>query len=135
MQLAYQIVSAGRLELSAAPDEYAGFVMTLLRLHTFRPSTVADFLSSVSSPDRQARVASKLSGTNIDEVPVKEPPSFKAVSFPMSQPNDEDADWNSIVASLQLTGLAKTLAQHCELRYINERECLLSFRRLMCICK
>ena len=125
VQLAYQIVSAGRLELSAAPDEYAGFVMTLLRLHTFRPSTVADFLSSVSSPTKQVRTVAKVPVTNVDALPVKETPSFKAVSSPMSQPNDGDADWHSIVASLQLTGLAKTLAQHCELRHITERECLL----------
>jgi DNA-binding YbaB/EbfC family protein len=37
LQLAYQIAIHGRDELSLAPDDYAGFVMTLLRLHAFRP--------------------------------------------------------------------------------------------------
>jgi DNA polymerase-3 subunit gamma/tau len=37
LQLAYQIVIHGRDELPLAPDEYAGFTMTLLRLHAFRP--------------------------------------------------------------------------------------------------
>ena len=37
MQLAYQIAIHGRQELALAPDEYAGFVMTLLRLLAFRP--------------------------------------------------------------------------------------------------
>jgi DNA polymerase-3 subunit gamma/tau len=37
LQLAYQIVIHGRDELPLAPDEYAGFTMTLLRLQAFRP--------------------------------------------------------------------------------------------------
>jgi len=37
LQLAYQIAIHGRDELPLAPDEQAGFVMTLLRLHAFRP--------------------------------------------------------------------------------------------------
>ena len=36
----------GRAELSVAPDEYSGFVMTLLRLHTFAPSKVSDLLET-----------------------------------------------------------------------------------------
>ena len=36
-QLYYQIAVHGRNELSLAPDEYAGFTMTLLRMLAFRP--------------------------------------------------------------------------------------------------
>lgn len=39
IQLFYQIVVHGRNELSLAPDEYAGFSMTLLRMLAFRPIT------------------------------------------------------------------------------------------------
>jgi DNA polymerase-3 subunit gamma/tau len=38
IQLFYQIVVHGRNELGLAPDEYAGFTMTLLRMLAFRPS-------------------------------------------------------------------------------------------------
>ncbi|UBM09847.1 DNA polymerase III subunit gamma/tau [Cupriavidus metallidurans] len=38
-QLFYQIANLGRSELALAPDEYAGFTMTLLRMLAFRPST------------------------------------------------------------------------------------------------
>ncbi|CAN5882828.1 hypothetical protein BH11PSE12_BH11PSE12_18330 [soil metagenome] len=38
VQLFYQIVVHGRNELALAPDEYAGFSMTLLRMLAFRPS-------------------------------------------------------------------------------------------------
>ena len=37
LQLGYQIAIHGRDELALAPDDYSGFVMTLLRLHAFRP--------------------------------------------------------------------------------------------------
>src|SRR5690606_15147629 len=37
IQLFYQIVVHGRNELGLAPDEYAGFSMTLLRMLAFRP--------------------------------------------------------------------------------------------------
>src|SRR3982074_305615 len=39
VQLFYQIVVHGRNELGLAPDEYAGFSMTLLRMLAFRPSS------------------------------------------------------------------------------------------------
>ena len=39
IQLLYQIATMGRSELGLAPDEYAGFTMTLLRMLAFRPIT------------------------------------------------------------------------------------------------
>ncbi len=72
VQLAYQIVILGRQELSTAPDEYAGFVMTLLRLHAFRPTTVAEVVRS-AAPVRPAiataapRVAPEPATARIDD--------------------------------------------------------------------
>ena len=34
-------------------------------------------------------------------------------------------DWRAIVEELQISGLARELAQHCELRELNETDCLL----------
>ncbi|HYD81726.1 MAG TPA: DNA polymerase III subunit gamma/tau [Paucimonas sp.] len=42
VQLFYQIAVHGRNELGLAPDEYAGFSMTLLRMLAFRPGIGAD---------------------------------------------------------------------------------------------
>ncbi|MEA3119008.1 MAG: polymerase subunit gamma/tau, partial [Paraburkholderia sp.] len=39
VQLLYQIATIGRSELGLAPDEYAGFTMTLLRMLAFEPAT------------------------------------------------------------------------------------------------
>ncbi|CAG9185845.1 DNA polymerase III subunit gamma/tau [Cupriavidus pinatubonensis] len=42
VQLFYQIANLGRSELALAPDEYAGFTMTLLRMLAFRPSSTPE---------------------------------------------------------------------------------------------
>ena len=42
IQLFYQIAVHGRNDLGLAPDEYAGFSMTLLRMLAFRPLTASD---------------------------------------------------------------------------------------------
>ena len=38
---------------------------------------------------------------------------------------EQGNDWHEIVASLQLNGLARELAQHCELRELGETDCVL----------
>lgn len=45
--------------------------------------------------------------------------------MPRSTLSVDTADWHGIVSALQISGLARTLAQHCELRSIGERELLL----------
>jgi DNA polymerase-3 subunit gamma/tau len=49
IQLFYQIAVHGRNELGLAPDEYAGFSMTLLRMLAFRPGMGGDDGSRVAS--------------------------------------------------------------------------------------
>jgi DNA polymerase-3 subunit gamma/tau len=48
VQLCYQIALQGRDDLSLAPDEHAGFLMTLLRMLVFRPGDVSP------SPDKKS---------------------------------------------------------------------------------
>ncbi|UCV27627.1 DNA polymerase III subunit gamma/tau [Ferribacterium limneticum] len=125
VQLAYQIVNVGRAELAAAPDEYAGFVMTLLRLFAFRPSSVADVVGAALP---RARVAGTMPKA-ISAAPVlparAEPISVPAV-VPKSAPvASGEMDWHQIVSSLALSGLARELAQNCELRQLSQNQCLL----------
>ena len=117
VQLAYQIAIHGRVELPMAPDEYAGFVMTLMRLHGFRPESVADIVSSVQSTVRRA-------------APVPVPAVYQAPANGRARIFEDpvalaDGHWGEIVAELQLNGLARELAQHCELRELNEADCVL----------
>ena len=52
VQLFYQIVLRGRADLTLAPDEFAGFMMTLLRMLAFLP--VAHDASGAAAPARAA---------------------------------------------------------------------------------
>ena len=61
VQLYYQIAVHGRNELGLAPDEYAGFSMTLLRMLAFRPGVGgAEGQAATATPavSRQAAMAS-----------------------------------------------------------------------------
>lgn len=134
IQLAYQIALVGRSELSAAPDEYAGFVMTLLRLHAFRPSSVADVVAAsrqrgtVPLPSATPRPVPRSESVPPSQTQVPTSPPA-AATVPRSEvgaaPAVSEHDWDAIVAALPLSGLARTLAQHCELRRMDDGECLL----------
>ena len=90
VQLAYQIAIHGRAELPMAPDEYAGFVMTLMRLHGFRPESVADIVSSVQSTARRAAPA---------PVPVVSPAPANGRARTSEDPVAlADGHWGEIVA-------------------------------------
>ena len=102
LQLCYQIAIHGRDDLALAPDEYAGFTMTLLRLHAFRPDSGAPLaaaapVAATAAPKRSANAAPM------------------AAAKPAATAAATDDDWHAIVASLPLAGLPKQLAQHCEL--------------------
>ena len=116
VQLAYQIVNLGRAELGLAPDEHAGFLMTLLRLHAFRPRGVPEMLETVRAIPRPATVPAP-----VPKAPVIE----RAAPAPKSFAGDSGDDWNATVARLALSGLAKELALNCELRALEEGRCLL----------
>lgn len=126
VQLAYQIVSVGRVELPSAPDEYSGFVMTLLRLHAFRPSSVADIVASSGS---RKRSAPKLAG-NADSSAFTGRAVDTQTSNPIEQSfrsakRGDESDWGAIVSGLPLSGMVRELALNCELRQIKDGLCLL----------
>ncbi len=131
VQLAYQIVNVGRTELPSAPDEYAGFVMTLLRLHTFRPSSVADVVSSVTPRRAAVPAPARAMQPQVRPVaaaaPVAQPasPVVAAEPAPAKFAPVQENDWHQIVAALSVSGLARELAQNCELRQLGENLCVL----------
>ena len=49
VQLFYQIAIHGRQDLALAPDEYAGFTMTLLRMLAFRPRFLSEVMQSTAT--------------------------------------------------------------------------------------
>lgn len=127
VQLAYQISVHGRHELPMAPDPHAGFVMTLLRLHAFAPRQPGEGPSpgkALAAPRAQAP-AVKAAPYRISvparaaEAPVVQPVATPAEMMPAAQvvaaDSEAPGDWQSILDSLQLSGMARALAQHCEL--------------------
>ncbi|MGQ0525847.1 MAG: DNA polymerase III subunit gamma/tau [Betaproteobacteria bacterium] len=98
LQLYYQIALQGRADIALAPDDYAGFTMTLLRMLAFAPEEPGAELPAAAS-----RAAKPPAGV----VPT--------LQTGPSKKNDSKRDWPDIVAELELTGMARMLAQHCEL--------------------
>jgi len=96
LQLYYQIALQGRGDLGLAPDEYAGFTMTLMRLLAFAPAEHATAAPAGARAER-------------------EPAPVRAPAVPESKKNRAEPAWLELVEELGLTGMARMLAQHCEL--------------------
>jgi len=95
LQVMYQIALLGRRDLPLAPDETAGFTMTLLRMVSFAPSGA-----------QQAKVAA----------PAATPAKAGAPSPPRAASSSAfDGDWPAFVGRLGLTGMAGMAARHGEL--------------------
>lgn len=112
IQLFYQIALHGRQDLNLAPDEYAGFTMTLMRMLAFFPDRL---LPEKGFPKQFAKDESALQAS----IQTKEPLPDNAYPIPQKKSEQSDApnqDWLTIVKQLNLGGMAKMLAQHCEAR-------------------
>ncbi|MFA6311689.1 MAG: DNA polymerase III subunit gamma/tau [Sterolibacterium sp.] len=118
LQLAYQIAIHGRDDLALAPDEYAGFSMTLMRLFAFRPETPAPLGSELpqapargaAAPAPKAAMASASPALAASPAPPARPKA--AAAAPTGKAAD---DWHEITAKLNLGGMVRGLAMHCEL--------------------
>jgi len=162
VQLYYQIALLGRRDLSLAPDEFAGFTMSLLRMLAFRPGdgsqqktapsarqvmTPASSYSATPSP----AVAEPLASAPVtygekpalavaiaepspsrpippssEQLPADAMPDAVVASMPDSQqPSSFDGNWRGLVDQLKL-GLARALAQNCELAGFDENHIFLT---------
>jgi DNA polymerase-3 subunit gamma/tau len=90
VQLHYQIALQGREDLPLAPDEHAGFAMTLLRMLTFLPEASGG----------EARPAHRAK-------PAAAAPSRPGAGF--------EGDWPALARNLGVSGLVRELARNAEL--------------------
>ncbi|MCX7894068.1 MAG: DNA polymerase III subunit gamma/tau [Burkholderiales bacterium] len=109
VQLYYQIAVHGRADLPLAPDEYAGFTMALMRMLAFAPGP--DAKQPTVLPGSARAAAPGGAGTARGQAPSPAAPA----RAPMAGAPAFDGDWPALVRSLRLTGLAKQLAERCEL--------------------
>lgn len=124
VQLYYQIALNGRRDFAVAPDTYAGFTMPLLRMLAFtpkdelapltvrRPSEASQTPLS-RQPDRPAAdttVAAAKEASPANSVPPSRvsPDAAAAPAF--------DGNWLAVVAQLKAGGMARMLAEHCEVQ-------------------
>jgi len=100
VQLFYQIALQGREDLPLAPDEHAGFVMTLLRMLAFSPQGVAPELPRPSGGEKKESPSEK-----------KESPKKPAIPAKAAA-----GDWPQLARELPVTGATRELARNAELR-------------------
>jgi DNA polymerase-3 subunit gamma/tau len=142
LQLYYQVALHGRNDLHLAPDEYAGFTMTLLRMLAFAPSTTAGDTGTQraaalvagrpQNPARPIRLAvpapapapavatarpqpatpAATAPTAAPDVPARAPATLAA---PAADVPLQCADWPTLAAQLPVAGLARELAARSEL--------------------
>jgi len=144
-QLYYQIALNGRRDLPYAPDEFSGFCMTLLRMLAFAPGSGNRAVAVERPAPRRAAALAASPVVSHAQVPdaatapggtlapietafsepaalpapaarLPEPVAPPAVELVAREPAPQAAwDWLAIVAELRLGGMAKMLADHCEL--------------------
>jgi len=121
LQLYYQIALLGRRDIGLAPDEYAGFTMSLLRMLAFAPQEAEKPIKPAPKPQPQAQPTitppttptieqSKPTQPEHDKNNALEPPPILAsgmVNF--------DGNWRDLIEQNLKLGLARALAQNCEL--------------------
>jgi DNA polymerase-3 subunit gamma/tau len=124
VQLYYQIAIHGRDEIDLAPDEYAGFTMTLLRMLAFAPAKGALDKSAAQANIAPARAVPQ-------PVPVAAAPAAAYVAA-VAQPLPEAApaavrrdpgtqpDWGVLLTQLNVQGMAQQLAKHCVLQEFSD---------------
>ena len=122
IQLNYQIVIHGRNEIDLAPDEYAGFTMTLLRMLAFAPQA-AGSATETRAPLAKATPSPVYAAPRA--APSTPPAPAAAPAAPMQQANST-VDWNTLLTQLNLQGMARELAKHSVLASFSDGLLVLS---------
>jgi DNA polymerase-3 subunit gamma/tau len=115
VQLFYQISIHGRDEIDLAPDEYAGFTMTLLRMLAFSPAKSIALAAPVNAPQSAAKPGVAVSKT------VSVAPNSSSLTYSGKAASSDDEpgsqpDWGILLTQLRVQGMAQQLAKHCVLQ-------------------
>ena len=133
LQLLYQIAILGRRDLYLAPEEFAGFTMTLLRMLSFAPQEA--IASKVVSPQKKEipinvikpEIISKPNQVSPDALEIKK--KIEVIDEIKDEEKKEtlifSGNWRELVDQLKL-GLVKALAQQSELVSFKNNEMILS---------
>ena len=133
VQLFYQIAIHGRDEIDLAPDEYAGFTMTLLRMLAFAPGkgqTGKIERAEKASPEVMGVPGAAQRAATYD-VPSPKPvltdsATVKAAQPAIAQSGTSVPDWATLLEQLNVQGLAGQLAKNCLLESFDNDKMTLS---------
>ncbi|MCZ6710457.1 MAG: DNA polymerase III subunit gamma/tau [Gammaproteobacteria bacterium] len=104
VQLYYQIALTGYRDIQIVPDPQSGFEMTLLRMLAFTPDAPMGSTGSQAPPP-----------ASLPE-PLSQPPESAAQPSGSETGLADGTPWHEIVASLELTGVARMIAEHTVVR-------------------
>ncbi len=118
VQLFYQIGLIGQRDLDLAPDPRSGFEMVMLRMLTFKPTSIKQ--STTTARPVKAQIQSSM--------PIISPaqPSTNRVASRTGSPiNSSTPNWLEMIVAMKLTGLTKEFANNCVLDTIDDKSCTL----------
>jgi len=125
VQLCYQIAIHGRDEIDLAPDEYAGFTMTLLRMLAFapardmaQPALVAPVVAAQPNAKSVAAASKAASPGKAEHTPAV----VASISHASSGASESQPDWGVLLTKLNVQGMAQQLAKHCVLQSFSDRQ-------------
>jgi DNA polymerase-3 subunit gamma/tau len=127
IQLFYQIAIHGRDEIELAPDEYAGFTMTLLRMLAFAPSKKGISKPISGAPAAKLQPDTRPVVANSNAVPASSSddqgmPASNIQSSSGAVASGDQPDWSSLLSQLNVQGMAHQLAKHCVMDNFSDRQ-------------
>ena len=117
LQTLYQITIHGLKDLPLAPNPYVGFVMTVIRLMSFMPNNNPNNMSLEPNKETQPKSIKKSNST--------EEPEKKNLTSDDSYIKINPNNWRQVVEQLK-HGMAKTLAQNCEINSFSDQQLYLA---------
>jgi len=119
IQLNYQIAIHGRNEIDLAPDEYAGFTMTLLRMLAFAPQAAAANAGQ-PAPKNVSVAPNAPKQAAAEPAPARQPASAQSTAM------SADLDWGALLLQLNLQGMARELAKNSVLTSFSDGRVVLN---------
>ena len=119
VQLLYQIAIHGRRDLGLAPDEFAGFTMTLMRMLAFVPVEPGGKVAASPAPARPAANPAVTRAVDPPRAMESQPRVEQTATRPAADAHPIDAelsDWRNLVGRIKVGGMARMLADNCEFR-------------------
>jgi DNA polymerase III subunit gamma/tau len=121
-QLFYQIAIHGRDEIDLAPDEYAGFTMTLLRMLAFAPAKAISQPALVAPAVDARPVAPAEKSGHAPAEPALASHTSGGGATGGEAMSGSQPDWGILLQQLNLQSMAQQLAKHCVLENFSDRQ-------------